>query len=169
MTINSACNNGNPIPPREWTRGSVGWPCNSSNINYSDLDMRRKAQILEYNANMNKITKKERWSKIAKGNWTSKKAYASQVIGVETNPNTMNLPRTGDVLLCPNKNLFKFYPSSSSDVPGNTMLRFDNRVPLYNYRQQRVWNAGANKWPYLGPRVGGPRLNYFRPLVNHSA
>ena len=64
--------------------------------------MRRKAEVLQYNANMNKITKKERWSKIAKGNWTSKKAYASQVIGIETDPNTMNLPRVGDVLLCPN-------------------------------------------------------------------
>ena len=162
MTDNTntiACNVGDPKPPREWTRGSTGWPCGYSKVNYSDLDMRRKAEILQYNSNFNKLTKKEKWAKIAKGQWTANKAYASQNQEV-TNPNTKNLPQSGNLLLC-SSNVSNCSSTTASDVPGTPQtLCFNANVPLYNYKTQRVWNAGANKWPFIGPRPGGPRLNY---------
>ena len=45
-------------------------------------------------------------------------------------------------------NTIKCEPSSSSDVPGNSILCYDPAVPLVNYLPpQRTFLAGGTKWP----------------------
>jgi hypothetical protein len=79
--------------------------------------MRRKVEILKYNANKsstqtNSLTKKERFALLARGN---RNMLSTQAI------NTCNSLPT---------------PTSSSDVPGPvTYLNYDSTIPLYNYSE----------------------------------
>lgn len=93
-------------PPTRYTPTSP-YPSHTK----SQLDMRRKVEILQYKKNSTQsgnITKKQKWTQLA---------------------NT-NLSRS---VIC-NKNPFVPSPSSSCDVPGpSIILSFDPSVPLYNY------------------------------------
>jgi hypothetical protein len=78
----------------------------------SQLNMRRKAEILQYKKNStqtnSKLTKSQKWGQIVNGNFQQNKIC----------PLDMYLPT----------------PSSSCDVPGPTItLQFDPNIPLYNY------------------------------------
>lgn len=78
------------------------------------LDMRRKAEILQYSANKsntktNNLTRKEKWSQIARGNYAGKTLYCEADDSIQT-------------------------PTSSSGVPGPIKYLFnDSNIPLYNY------------------------------------
>lgn len=80
----------------------------------SELDMRRKAEILKYSSSSsssqtNNLTRKEKWAKIS------------------------NAKYNGNTLFCPD-DLYLPTLSSSCDVPGPiTILRNVSSVPLYNY------------------------------------
>ena len=91
------------------------------------LDMRRKAEILQYNKTSNgKITKKQSWVNLVRG-YTQRKQYSSYYIR-QLNEGTLNPDET-----CPND---KYIPSSSKNagVPGPAVTLFlDPSVPLYNY------------------------------------
>jgi hypothetical protein len=90
------------------------------------LDMRRKAEILQYNANKsntktNNPTKAERWAALSKNNNSQ---GLSQHFLTNTNP---------AIPICPN-DISLSTPTSSSDVPGPVIyLHYDASVPLYNY------------------------------------
>jgi hypothetical protein len=93
----------------------------------AQLDMRRKAEILQYNAN-NQNTKQ---------NGTTKKQAFSYLVN---NPHLA--ASTNSVInrkVCDN-NLIDV-PTSSSDVPGPIQnLYLDPSVPLYNYNDNRTYN-----------------------------
>jgi len=112
----------NPIPPRAWSR--VENPCflrvpndnnDNNNLIYSALtntylpsnqaseetQMRLKGNILQYKNNSSNLTKKQKFSKIARGQWISKKSYGVQSL-IYTNPNTNNLQRVNYVEIPPN-------------------------------------------------------------------
>ena len=78
------------------------------------LDMRRKAEILQYSANKsntktNNLTRKEKWAQIARGNYNGKTLYCPADDSIQT-------------------------PTSSSGVPGPIKYLFnDSNIPLYNY------------------------------------
>ena len=55
-----------------------------------------KANILQYKNNSSNLTKKQRYSQIAKGNWVCKKTYATQS-QTYSNPNTSSLLRINSV------------------------------------------------------------------------
>jgi hypothetical protein len=97
------------IPPVRFN--GVANPYLNTNYTTSQLDMRRKAEILQYNKNSsqtNKLTKAQRFTK---------------AIG-----------RTATTI-CAN-DLYIPSLSSSSDVPGPVItLQYDPTVPLYNYVQ----------------------------------
>lgn len=89
------------------------------------LDMRRKAEILQYSQKTTKATKKQNWSVLVKQSSVNKRricTYPERMI--ET-------------------------PSTSSDVPGPTIMIYtDPTVPLYMYNNgQNVENA-LNKVAY---------------------
>jgi hypothetical protein len=89
----------------------------------SQLDMRRKAEILKYNNNAqstktNNLTKKQQWSMLVNGSTQNPSQY--------------------DII---NKNVKcekdKPMSSSASGVPGKPiMLQYDETIPLYNYKNQ---------------------------------
>jgi len=140
-------------PP--WTRANIKCVNNDNpNISVNDLDMRRKAKILQYNNNQNNPTKKQLWAMLNKGQLTRKKAWATQGINY-TNPNVNKLnfannnPDT-NILQC-NANLAE--PSivktstTASDVPANPIdLYLNPEVPLTRYIVQRTYLAGGTKW-----------------------
>jgi hypothetical protein len=76
-----------------------------------ELDMRRKAEILQYKKNStqgSQLTKSQRWSQLNRATNTKS-------------------------IIC-NKNISIATPTSSCDVPGPVMLlNYDSAVPLYNY------------------------------------
>jgi hypothetical protein len=95
--------NYNPQPPRVWNR--VQHECstingsnnndNSNNTIVSEIDkqMLLKGNILQYKKNSANLTKNQRYSKIAKGQWTNRtKTWATQS-QTYSNPNTSNLLR----------------------------------------------------------------------------
>ena len=91
--------NYNPQPPRVWSR--VQHECstlNDSNNNNTitteiDKQMLLKGNILQYKKNSSNLTKNQRYSKIAKGQWTNRtKTWATQS-QTYSNPNTSNLLR----------------------------------------------------------------------------
>ena len=108
----------------------------------TELDMRRKAEILQYKGNSMKLTKREKYAQIAKGHGPHRKtSWASQSFGAGyTNSNTHNLAPVGNTLICNGTELENIKThSSASDVPGNTMLSFNMSVPLTRYRVRRMY------------------------------
>lgn len=108
----------------------------------SELDMRRKAEILQYNKNSSKGTKLTRAQKFA---------------------GAMNQRKSGTIqptcIYGPN-NLYKPTPTSSSDVPGPViLLQYNPSVPLYKYANN-VDNHGN-----LDKDVSGKWSYYFSPNV----
>jgi len=105
-----------PQPPRAWSRVQnscslitnnnaefdlVRDPYTNEFISPSDLAERiamlNKGNILQYRANSSNLTKSQRYSKIAKGQWVNRNTtWATQSTRGYTNPNTTKLKRTGD-------------------------------------------------------------------------
>ena len=89
----------------------------------SELDMRRKVEILKYqnnatNTKTNNFSKKQQWSML--------------VNGVSKNQSQVKIKENNSIN-CP---LDEFIPklTTASDVPGNViMLQYNPSIPLYNY------------------------------------
>ena len=112
-----------------------------SGYSKADLDMRRKAEILEYAPNKrsqtNKITKSQLWAQIVSGQY-SRRTYSQSFIATNTLSN-------GTVQICPPGTLIK-KPTSASDVPGpNIYLYKDDTIPLYNYQTVRQYSIEEQK------------------------
>ena len=99
----------NPQPPRVWNR--VQNVCSTINDNiplYNQLEkqMLLKGNILQYAKNSLGLTKNQRYSKIAKGQWTNRtKTWATQS-DTYTNPNMTSLLRVNYTILDPSNNTF---------------------------------------------------------------
>ena len=98
------------------------------------LDMRRKAEILQYAPNKrsqtNKQTRAQLWAQIVNGQY-SRRTYPQSYI-------QNNLAENGQLLPCPTV----YTPTSASDVPGeNIMLYQDDSVPLYNFNQIKQFSV----------------------------
>jgi hypothetical protein len=152
-TTNIGCNTGVPFTPvRYWSRVT---PSCVTSVDRKTLDMRRKAEILKYNDNSSKMTKKQQYAALAKhGGPGKKKVWATQS-ETYTNPNTQNLPRgDGNTLIC-SQNKRKCAPTTASDVPGKVKkLCMEENVPLTRYRVQRTYRGGGEKWPQTAWRRG---------------
>jgi len=128
-------------------------------------NMRRKAEILKYNSNSNKYTKKQLHSMFARGvNPSSKKSWALQKTNSlfskdsTSNANTNNLIETYSNkdppsiirLTCNNQTQFKTFSSSSSNVPRSStinQLYLDDSIKLVNYKVIRTYKGSSEKWP----------------------
>ena len=103
------------------------------------LDMRRKAEILQYNKTSNgKQTKKQSWVTLVRG-VTQRKQYSSYYIK-QLNDGSLDPEE-----ICPND---KFIPTSSKNagVPGPAItLYYDPTVPLYNYNSMQIAYGTQNR------------------------
>jgi len=94
-------------------------------VTQQQLDMRRKAEILEYNANKsntktNNLTRTEKWSRYANGYYETICASDKQI------------PT----------------PTSSSNIPGPIIMLYNNpNVPLYNYA------SGVDSYGIINPSI----------------
>jgi len=128
--------------------------CSSGIRSKKELDMRRKAEILQYKQPGNQLSKKQIYSMVQRYKYFRKKSWASQNQNAnQTNPNVNNLAVGGPgVLECPSdpNNPRLCNPTSNSDVPGPIeMLYLDPKIPLTMYPlvSQRTYLAGSEKWP----------------------
>lgn len=111
-----------------------------------ELNMRRKAEILQYNSNyqstkQNGTTRSQRYSQIVNGTYqnTSQDGIVKRTV-------------TNGVIVgnsCPVSIVST--PTTSSDVPGKVQLLYlDPSIPLYNYTTDRTYNVNEtidnSKW-----------------------
>ena len=94
----SCFNNYLPQPSRDWSR--VQNTCVQLSISEADkIAMLNKGNVLQYKANSSNLTKAQKYSKIAKGQWINRNTtWATQSARGYTNPNTQSLKRTGNVV-----------------------------------------------------------------------
>jgi hypothetical protein len=93
----------------------------------AQLNMRRKAEILQYKKNSTQTTQ-----------LTKSQKYASVVNGSY---------RVNSNKVC-NKDLLRPTPTSASDIPGPLMiLKYDPTVPLYNYQTKQNTSAFVDVQP----------------------
>ncbi len=146
----------------------------------ADLSEKRKAVIFQYKNNSAGFSKKQQFSRLARGLGKPRgKTYATQGYNV-TNPNVQNLPLVGknvptvvedgsgnfvtqDVfmgttLVCTGANKISGL-TTQNDTPGptRTITNYPT-VPLTNYIVRRTYKGGSEKWPQYGPNTGQPRL-----------
>jgi N-acetylneuraminic acid mutarotase len=109
--------------------------------------MQRKADVLKYPTNRNKMTKAQQWAQAVNG--IGKRTYATQGIK-QSNPNTANLPVAPDglTLICASPAI-QCAPTFNSDVPGPVMLLCDDtRLPPVNASNvRRTYTMFGSKWP----------------------
>jgi len=89
-----------PNPPRAWSRVQNSCPdTNDDPSSAEKIAMLNKGNILQYKANSCRLTKSQKYSKIAKGQWVNRNTtWASQSTRGYTNPNTTSLKRSGNVI-----------------------------------------------------------------------
>jgi hypothetical protein len=94
----SCYNNYLPQPSRDWSR--VQNTCVQLSISEANkIAMLNKGNVLQYKANSSNLTKAQKYSKIAKGQWINRNTtWATQSARGYTNPNTTSLKRTGNVV-----------------------------------------------------------------------
>jgi hypothetical protein len=159
----------NPNPTRTWSR--VQSSCSLviptipttpiTNVEVIALQMLKKGNILQYKANSSNLTKQQQYSLIAQGKWINRtKTWATQgtsssknntpVMSTSsdyTNPNTHNLPRVGNTLICASPAI-KCVPTSSSNVPGPIIdICYDDYLTTYYPRENTIMNNSTNGFP----------------------
>lgn len=101
-----------------------------------ELNMRRKAEILNYSANKtntktNNFTKKEKWAQLVNGSSQQRNLPYSYI------KNNLVLGTTNYVQTCPSGSIL-YTPTYASGVPGKIMnLYEDPNIPLYMYSTSR--------------------------------
>jgi hypothetical protein len=151
-----ACDTGSgPDPTRLWTRASsqcipLGGIINGKQVTTNLLDERRKAEIFKYKNNSTNFSKKQIYSRLARGINERKHTYAVQNQKY-TNNNTRNLPISNSAtgpLLC-NRGQKNWAYNNQNDVPGPLIkIENDPDVPLTRFTIQRTYRGGNTKWPY---------------------
>lgn len=136
-----------PQPPRAWSRVQNSCTFENENINgneivrvpytnkevplsrlATELAMLNKGNVLQYKKNSSNLTKNQRYSQIAKGQWTNRhKTWATQSANGYTNPNIQSLARVGGVNVTLN------------GVPSNLPVT----CPLYNNNNLVIQDFGT--------------------------
>lgn len=124
------------VPPTRYNN-LVNSPYDISNslqqtFTQSQLDMRRKVEILKYSSNKtntktNNLTKREKWAQLVIGS-SQKRNLSYSFIQENLIPGTTNYINT-----CPSGTIL-YTPTTASGIPGKIMnLYEDPTVPLYMY------------------------------------
>lgn len=126
------------------------------NFTQSQLDMRRKAEILQYagnktNTKTNSITKAQRYAQIISGKYQSKSYVTVYDLSYSIRDNNYYYNRIPADINCPADDMLPT-PTSSSGVPGPIInLVRDTSVPLYNYATNNISysiinNENVDQW-----------------------
>jgi hypothetical protein len=113
----------------------LNYPGTSKKFTKIDLDMRRKVEVLKYNANnsstqTNRFTKAEIYAQVISGKY-QQRTYSNSFITDNSINNKLNK--------CPNIKT----PTSACGVPGPVIYLYeDDNVPLYNYSTNIDANYG---------------------------
>lgn len=90
-----------PIPAREWSRVQHRCTFDTNEINpinpinpIMTAQMLNKGNVLQYKGNSSQLTQKQRYAKIARGQWTNRTTTWATQSTSYTNPNTLSLKRT---------------------------------------------------------------------------
>ena len=109
--------NYNPVPPRVWSR--VQTVCDDSSPQAQQMLL--KGNILQYKKNSSSLTKSQRYSKIAKGQWTNRNKSFATKTQTYTNPNTSSLQRVNYIEIP--------FPNNIVGSPNNISGPFQTNVP----------------------------------------
>ena len=160
----SGCDTGaGPNPTRLWNR-LIPPVCIPPNISTpQQLDERRKAEIFKYKNNSAGFSKKQQYSRLARGIGRQRGQTFATQSDTYTNSNTKVLPLNNTVLECPGvtKN---WALTNQNDTPGPVRRITNNpNVSLTRYQLPRTFKAGENKWPQYGamPYEIPPQYNFF--------
>jgi hypothetical protein len=120
----------------------------------TDVDMRRKAEILKYSSNRmstqtNNLTKAQKYVNLVNGKY-QQRTYSQDYISRNLNPDI-----AGQLKPC----IQPPTPSTACDIPGPTIYLYEDvNVPLYNYSaintdspygiQNQEQNPYTNSWDY---------------------
>ena len=146
------CNNDvfNETILRPWFR-SKGPTC--MNFTSSELDLRRKYEILQHKQIGNSETRAQRYRRVATNTMNRRnQTFATQNLNrtpIFTNPNIKNLPQNGNSLIlpaCPPTITYTY----GADVPGPAMplTPVNLTIPLTRFNSpQRQYLGGSEKFP----------------------
>jgi hypothetical protein len=123
-------------------------------MTYDDLSEKRKAVIFQYKNNNAGFSKKQNFSRLARGIGKQRGNTFATQSQTYTNPNTLNLTQVGSTLQC-SSGRRNWALTNQNDTPG-PVRRITNypTVPLTNYNVRRTYLAGGTKWPQYGPNNG---------------
>lgn len=170
-----------PQPAREWSRVQ-----NSCSLNVDDngtgltrvpltgevipvsllgikMAMLNKGNILQYKANSSNLTKAQRYSKIAKGQWTNRNTtWATQSTRGYTNPNTTMLKRVGSINIAISR--------SSGEILGPTDLGISCPQfvqPVYDSLPSNGGGGSDVNEPSIPPQIyPSEESDVFPPIVD---
>ena len=155
--INNGCE-WNPtlaVETVEWTRAHTDCvDLTGTTMTRDDLSEKRKATIFQYKNNSAGFSKKQNYSRLARGIGRQRgQSFATQS-DTYTNSNTKTLPLNNTVLECTGSSI-NWALTNQNDTPGPVRRITNNpSVPLTNYIVRRTYLAGNNKWPQFGWRPG---------------
>jgi hypothetical protein len=169
-----------PQPPRVWSRVQnscslitntddnqivniplTGEVVLASNLYYK-MAMLNKGNVLQYKANSSNLTKSQRYSKIAKGQWTNRNTtWATQSTRGYTNPNTTSLKRSGNVVNIAIDPITGTIIGPTNAPPTCTQ----NVVPVNEVLPSNEGGGGSNE-PVIPPPVEPTQgSNVFPPII----
>ena len=168
LKVNGCDTGPGPYPPRLWTREDGNCPDledakmpDGSQMTFEDLSEKRKATIFQYTKNSAGFSKKQNYSRLARGIGKQRGVSFATQSDTYSNPNIRGLKLDGiGILTCPSTRR-NWALTNQNDTPG-PLRRITNypSVPLYNYIPRRTYLAGGTKWPQYG---GNPRLPIVVP------
>lgn len=139
-----------PEPPRAWSRVQNSCSLTTDNdtfvVPYTNevvsasvfaqkMAMLSKGNILQYKANSSNLTKVQRYSKIAKGQWVNRNTtWATQSTRGYTNPNSTSLKRSGNfvnIAIDPITGAV-IGPTTAPVTCPQTFLPINNSLPINN-------------------------------------
>ena len=118
-------------------------PYSNSNFSQYQLDMKRKVQILKYENDFNKPTKKELWARLNNNNNNENFTLRTIDVLYDKNSNsffTFVTPPYLDYTGEPSPTAIDYTLSRNSDIPGLNIPLYDEpSIPLYMYKSNRVY------------------------------
>lgn len=139
----------------EWTRAHTDCvDLTGTTMTRDDLSEKRKATIFQYKNNSAGFSKKQNYSRLARGIGRQRGQTFATQSDTYTNSNTKTLPLNNTVLECTGSSI-NWALTNQNDTPGPVRRITNNpSVPLTNYIVRRTYLAGNNKWPQFGWRPG---------------
>ena len=153
-----------PQPPRAWSRVQNMVDPNASASFFVKQAMMNKGNVLQYKANSTNLTKIQKYSKIAKGQWVNRNTTWATQSDLYSNPNTTHLKRYGNIniaidpilgtvigpttepITCPNNENENKNNSTLPDNEGQTPGTSDPSIP-----PSVPSTPGSNTFPVVIP------------------